>query len=153
MADTDILNVGRIHFHECSVFQENACDPFRYLGRELAVRIEFSALRRAPHQRYRGCFQSRKKALFVERKQGFNATEDNFPFGCGDDSFFAGTNTTDEVDRGGTGLHVNVNEFLQPFDISPFGPVQDISFSLKNIKLELTLRSLERRVPVSPCRP
>lgn len=119
---TNILDVRRIHFHERSVFQENACNPLRYIGRELAIRIEFFALSRVPHQRCRSRFQSRKEAFFVERKQGFNATEDNFPFRCGDDSFSAGTNTTDEVDRGSTGLHVNVDEFLQSFDISPFSP-------------------------------
>jgi len=135
------------------VFQENACNAFRYLDRELAIRIEFFALRRVLHQRCRGCFQSRKETLFVERKQGFNTTEDNFPFRCGNDSFFAGTNTTDEVDRGSTGLHVNVDEFLQPFDISPFSPFQGVSFTLRNIKLGPTLRSLERRGPVSPYRP
>ena len=49
MANGNILDVGRIHFHECSVFQENACDPFRYLDRELAICIEFFTRRRACH--------------------------------------------------------------------------------------------------------
>lgn len=112
MANTNILDVGRIHFHECGVFQENSCNSFCYLDGELAIRVEFFALRRVGHQRCRSCFKSRKKTLFVERKKSFNTTEDNFAFGRRDDSFFAGTNTTDEIDWGSTGPHVNVDEFL-----------------------------------------
>lgn len=150
MSDINVLDVGRIHFHECSVLQENGCNPFCYLDREFAICIKFLALRRALHQRCRGRFESGKEALFMERKQGFDTTEDNFPLRCGDDSFFAGTNPTDEVDWSGTGFHIYVDELLQSFDISPFSPFWDVSFTseISNLNILYDLSNDEGPFPL-----
>ena len=63
---SNVLDVGRIHFHECSVLQEDTCNPLRHLDRELAICIEFFVLRGAPHQRHCSFFQNGKEALFVK---------------------------------------------------------------------------------------